>query len=84
MLGEGFTPLVGQLEVTVHCYVQRPKTTKLPSPRGDIDNFAKAVLDAMNGKLWDDDKQIESLHVHKTWTEGPEIEGYFTVTTKEI
>lgn len=31
--------------------------------RGDIDNLAKAVLDACNGLLWHDDRQVVDLHV---------------------
>lgn len=29
--------------------------------RGDIDNYAKTVLDALNGTAWVDDKHIRSL-----------------------
>lgn len=31
--------------------------------RGDIDNYAKTVLDALNKKAWADDSQIVSLTV---------------------
>lgn len=31
--------------------------------RGDIDNLAKAVLDACNGLLWLDDRQVVDLHI---------------------
>jgi Holliday junction resolvase RusA-like endonuclease len=30
--------------------------------RGDLDNIAKAIGDAGNGVLWNDDAQIEELH----------------------
>lgn len=33
--------------------------------RTDVDNLAKFVLDACNGLLYDDDRQIQSLHVIK-------------------
>jgi Holliday junction resolvase RusA-like endonuclease len=33
--------------------------------RGDIDNYAKTILDALNGVAWVDDKQIERLWVVK-------------------
>ncbi len=32
--------------------------------RGDVDNFGKAALDACNGVLWADDRQVFELHVH--------------------
>jgi len=36
--------------------------------RPDIDNLAKAVLDALQDILYEDDGQIWSLHVEKRWT----------------
>lgn len=32
---------------------------------GDIDNYAKSVLDALNGVAYSDDKQIVILHLEK-------------------
>lgn len=32
--------------------------------RGDLDNMIKALLDAGNGILWDDDKQVISIEAH--------------------
>jgi Holliday junction resolvase RusA-like endonuclease len=83
-LGVDFEPRPGRLRVNVECVVTRPKTTKLDSPRGDVDNFAKAVLDAMNDRLWEDDKQIEELTISKRWMDEPGVEGYFEVTIEEI
>ena len=50
------------LSVTLHFY--RPRN---PAARnyGDIDNLAKAVLDACNGVIWNDDKLIVELHCYK-------------------
>ena len=59
-------------------YVKRPKTTEREWPKADIDNFAKAVLDTMNGKIWKDDSQITSLYVAKQWA-GKGEDGYFTL-----
>ena len=33
--------------------------------RRDIDNAAKAILDACNGILWMDDSQVDELHVYR-------------------
>jgi len=35
--------------------------------KADIDNYAKAVLDGMNGHFYEDDSQIAILHVVKRW-----------------
>lgn len=37
------------------------------TPRCDLDNCAKAVLDALNGVAWDDDSQVTRLVVEKTY-----------------
>lgn len=61
-------PLVGDLEVTIVVTVQRPKTSKLLRPKPDVDNYAKAVLDAITkAGIWEDDSQVGALHVHKQW-----------------
>lgn len=71
------------LDVCVTCNVKKPKTTKLLTPRGDVDNFAKAVLDCFNGYIWDDDKHIVKLTVKKQWAE-PEATGSFIIKVKEL
>ena len=46
--------------------IKELKPTKNPSKlRGDIDNYAKAILDALNGVAYTDDKQIVSLKLKK-------------------
>lgn len=75
-IGSGFKPLTNTLAVSIELHVKRPKKTDKEYPRPDIDNFAKAILDTMNGKLWEDDTQIISLYVTKQWAE-KNSEGYF-------
>jgi crossover junction endodeoxyribonuclease RusA len=50
--------------VLVHVYdIRECDSVKLR--RGDIDNYAKLILDALNGRAWVDDKQINALYVVK-------------------
>ena len=51
-------------DTQVGVYVQQapdPASKKLR--RGDIDNYAKLIMDALNGRAWVDDRQIVELHV---------------------
>ena len=48
---------------------------------GDIDNLAKAVLDALNGVCWQDDSQVAELYVTKNLADAPRLE--IEVTARE-
>jgi len=77
-LDPSFTPLTSVLAVSIELFVKQPTKTEKLYPRPDIDNFAKAILDTMNGKIWVDDSQIISLYVTKQWAEKGSS-GYFTL-----
>ena len=47
----------------------------------DLDNMAKAVLDALNGLAYIDDSQIYSLTLYKTYSEQPGT--YLKITESE-
>ena len=55
---------------TEACLSGQEKPTKKP----DLDNVAKAYLDAMNGVVYKDDCQIISLHVTKVYAEIAAVE----------
>lgn len=59
------TPM--QVEITI--VATQPKCTKLPMPKPDVDNYAKAVLDAATGIVWKDDWLVSLLKVSKHWAE---------------
>lgn len=61
------------LEVKVTVLVTRPKSSEKDWPRGDVDNYAKGILDACNGVLWEDDDSIVHLTTVKIWTLGPPL-----------
>ena len=42
----------------------------LPAGRPDLDNYAKLILDALNGVFWRDDAQIVDLRVTKAYALG--------------
>lgn len=76
--------LTGPLTVHVAVVKRRPKSTKLDAPKPDIDNFVKAVLDAVTkaGGYWEDDYQIVGLTATKAWAPKGE-DGYTVVTIYE-
>ena len=51
-----------------------------PTKRPDLDNVAKAVLDALNGLAYNDDSQIVSLTINKYWAEVPRV----TIRIEEV
>ncbi len=64
-------------------FVEKPKTGKLLTPRGDVDNFAKGPLDIGTGRLWVDDDQIIDLRATKDYVSHG-TPGYFLLTMSEI
>lgn len=51
------TPIYAQERITLEFWVW--------SGRGDVDNLAGGIMDALNGIVWFDDDQIVDLYVHK-------------------
>ena len=74
----------GNLRVGLTCCVPKPATTKRMNPLGDVDNYAKGVLDVLTKKgYWEDDMQIVELHVEKVWPEEGQSTGIY-ITIKEL
>ena len=65
----------GAVKLTLKFFVKKPKRTKniYPSVKPDIDNYAKLVMDALNGFLWKDDGQVIQLSVYKLYSDNPSI-----------
>ena len=60
--------LEGQLLLWVRLKIQKPKTTKLLSPRGDIDNYLKLLMDCCNNIVWNDDVQVVKICATKEFS----------------
>lgn len=39
---------------------------------GDLDNYQKTILDALNGIAWADDRQVEVITASRLWVKGEE------------
>ncbi len=67
----------GPVGVVLKFYIKKPLKPKfnLPAVRPDIDNYIKAVLDALNGVIWHDDGCVCGLTAMKWYaTDEPKIE----------
>ncbi|WP_158285813.1 RusA family crossover junction endodeoxyribonuclease [Caulobacter sp. D5] len=60
---------VAPVTIFVESVATPPKTTKLRAPKGDVDNFAKTILDALTTSemVWKDDTQVHDLRTTKRW-----------------
>lgn len=66
-------PLLGALQLTLLFALKRPMCAldrDYPSVRPDLDNYAKAVMDAFNGVFWVDDAQVVKLSTQKMYMPG--------------
>lgn len=45
-----------------------------PTTKPDVDNYIKAIKDALKSVIWKDDSQVVELHVSKWYSENPRIE----------
>jgi Holliday junction resolvase RusA-like endonuclease len=85
-------PLEKPLSVTLILHVGVPKSyskkrttdcltgKEWPTKKPDVDNVAKAFLDAMNGIVYKDDVQVIRLHVYKKYS----IEPHVHITIHEV
>jgi len=59
-------------------YRKKALNGKFCDNNADIDNYCKAILDALNGKCYQDDKQIVMLKACMYWSDNPRIECEFS------
>lgn len=78
--------LTGPLQLNVRIYKPTLKSfskkKKMAAEKGeirpvtkpDVDNYVKAIKDALKSVIWKDDSQVVDLHVSKFYSENPRIE----------
>jgi len=86
LLDDDFVLAEGEIEIQIDVYKSAPISTsriKLalmemkhlrPEKKPDIDNYDKAVLDALKGVLWKDDSQVVNIVSTKYYSLRPRIE----------
>lgn len=83
-------PTKNPVAVRVRFYTPIPKATsnkarermaaglEVPAKKPDIDNLLKAVLDALNGKAYQDDNQIVDILAEKRYSDEPRTEVFIS------
>jgi Holliday junction resolvase RusA-like endonuclease len=71
------TPVDGPCVVLMEQVVEKPRTSKLDYPRGDVDNYAKGPLDIItkSERIWKDDTDVIGLIVFKRFASAGEKPG---------
>ncbi|MGH7918835.1 MAG: RusA family crossover junction endodeoxyribonuclease [Candidatus Dormibacteraceae bacterium] len=84
----GEIPSVGPLRLDVVVWLPIPKSlpksrrqSAQPTKRPDVDNYAKTVLDGLDGVAYRDDAQIVDLRVRKRYAE---FCGYWEIALSEV
>ena len=82
----GAKPLTSPVELCIDAFFEIPKSWPVekrkralagmifPTVKGDFDNIAKAVSDALNGLAWEDDKQVVYAVIRKVYAAEPRVE----------
>lgn len=70
----GRAKFTGALSLGITFAIRRPKSVSpkkrlYPTCKPDLDNYVKAVMDAGNGILWDDDATICELKAEKRYAD---------------
>ena len=77
----GRPPMEGAADVSIALFVTPPASWSqkkqrsallghlFPTSKPDMDNVIKGIFDAMNGIVWQDDKQVVSLRVFKRYSD---------------
>lgn len=84
--GEPIKKLNGAIDAQIYAYFPIPKSAskkkheqmargniRPTTVRKDLDNICKAILDALNGIAYDDDRQIVSLFAQKYYSDEPRV-----------
>ncbi len=66
------TPTENEYRVRLDFFIPRPIKTVKKRPKGDLDNYAKGILDSLNKVIWKDDDQVIELKLLKHWTDAKE------------
>lgn len=70
----GKTMLEGPVKVTITAYFSHKTKTGWHTSRPDLDNIIKAVLDALNGIVFDDDAAVCELVASKKYDNDERVE----------
>ena len=86
IVGEDFDPADGEVNIYIKTYKPLIKSFNKaerflaecgfirPDKKPDVDNYAKTVMDGINGILWTDDARVVKLEIEKFYSDYPRVE----------
>lgn len=71
----------GAVTFTIHCEFKRPTKSKydFPMTQGDVDNLAKAAMDALEGIVYRKDGQVMKMISTKEFSDSGKESAFITV-----
>jgi len=86
LMPKDWNPIEGEIQIYIKCY--KPTISAFnktetylaelgllrPHKKPDVDNYAKTILDGLNGIVWEDDGQIVDMEIKKYYSQYPRIE----------
>ncbi|WP_071738536.1 MULTISPECIES: RusA family crossover junction endodeoxyribonuclease [Burkholderia] len=78
-------PLTDKLSITLEFVCKPIAKSKFTTPMGDVDNFAKGVMDTLTDEgWWEDDRQIMRLLVTKRFPEDSEEQPHIRINITRL
>lgn len=96
LLGKDYDPIDAEVMIEIKTFKPMIKDFNMtekflaeagilrPDKKPDVDNYAKTVMDAINGVIWTDDSRVVKLTIEKFYSSYPRIETRILYRTERL